>query len=141
MLRLVKFVTPKKNSNGPSFFFVIDYASALNGVKTVFCTIPHMHGWADAFPCFLKQCKKQKVEHFVKVSFLRPTHSFKGVAETARQYRQNVPFVAFHGTCDDIAQKCENTCPVRSMPSPAPFAYKYIENRAIAKHPAVPNGK
>lgn len=85
-----------------------DYVPALKGVKTVFCTIPHMHGWADAFPCFLKQCKKQKVEHFVKVSFLRPTHSFKGVAETARQYRQNVPFVAFHGTCDDILEQAKS---------------------------------
>jgi len=81
-----------------------DYARALVGVKTVFCTMPHMQGWADAFPSFLKECKVKKVEHFVKISFLRPTHSFKGVAETARQYRQNVPFVAFHGTCDDVLE-------------------------------------
>jgi NAD(P)H dehydrogenase (quinone) len=85
-----------------------DYAPALKGVKTVFCTIPHVQGWADAFPHFLKQCKKGKlVEHFVKLSFLRPTHAFQGVAETARQYRQNVPFVAFHGTCDDILEQAK----------------------------------
>jgi uncharacterized protein YbjT (DUF2867 family) len=85
-----------------------DYAPALSGVKTVFCTIPHVQGWADAFPHFLKQCKKGKVEHFVKISFLRPTNSFSGVAQAARQYRQNFPFVAFHGTCDDILEQAKS---------------------------------
>lgn len=67
------------------------YADALKDVKTVFCSLPHIKGWADAFPAFLSECKARKVEHFVKISFLRPTHAFKGVAEIARQYRDNVP--------------------------------------------------
>ena len=37
-----------------------DYARALVGVKTVFCTMPHMQGWTDAFPAFLKECKVMK---------------------------------------------------------------------------------
>ena len=81
----------------------------MEGVKTVFCTLPHIEGWADVFPSFLKSCKTKKIEHFVKLSFLRPTHAFKGVAEIARQYRENVPFVAFHGTCDDILEQAKST--------------------------------
>jgi NAD(P)H dehydrogenase (quinone) len=50
-------------------------------------------------------CKQKKVEHFVKISFLRTTEEFKGVAEIAQMYRDNVPFVAFHGTCDDILEQ------------------------------------
>lgn len=67
------------------------YDTALQGVKTVFCTIPHIRNWSEAFPAFLRQCKTRKIEHFVKISFLRPTHSFKGVARIAKQYRDNVP--------------------------------------------------
>jgi NAD(P)H dehydrogenase (quinone) len=78
-----------------------DYEMALEGVNTVFCTLPHMQGWADVFPAFLRKCKDKKVEHFIKVSFLR-----KG--EVGERYRQNVPFVNFHGTCDDILQQAKN---------------------------------
>jgi len=85
-----------------------DYLVALDGVKTVFCTLPHIEGWADVFPAFLKTCKDKKIEHFVKLSFLRPTHDFKGVAEIAKMYRDNVPFVSFHGTCDDILQQAKS---------------------------------
>jgi NAD(P)H dehydrogenase (quinone) len=84
-----------------------DYDRALDGVKTVLCTLPHIEGWAEVFPSFLKACKAKKVEHFVKLSFLRPTHAFKGVAEVARMYRENVPFVSFHGTCDDILEQAK----------------------------------
>ena len=83
------------------------FDSVLKDVKTVFCSLPHIKGWADAFPAFLRVCKAKKVEHFVKISFLRPTHAFKGVAEIARQYRDNVPFVAFHGTCDDLLEQAK----------------------------------
>jgi NAD(P)H dehydrogenase (quinone) len=82
----------------------LDFEVALSGVKTVFCTIPHVQGWNDVFPAFIKVCKKKKVEHFVKVSFLRPTHEWKGVSTAARQYRESVPFVNFHGTCDDLLE-------------------------------------
>ena len=80
------------------------FTTALKDVKTVFCSLPHIRNWTDAFPAFLRACKLRKVEHFVKISFLRPTHSFKGVAQIAKQYRDNVPFVAFHGTCDDLLE-------------------------------------
>jgi uncharacterized protein YbjT (DUF2867 family) len=65
------------------------YKEALAGVKTVFCTIPHMDHWADVFPNFLLRCKKAKIEHFVKVSFLRHLPHTK----TSQLYRENVPFV------------------------------------------------
>jgi uncharacterized protein YbjT (DUF2867 family) len=65
------------------------YDAALNGVKSVFCTLPHMENWSDIFPAFLRKCKDKKIEHFVKISFLR-----KG--EAAERYRTNVPFVKFH---------------------------------------------
>lgn len=85
-----------------------DFANALDGVKTVFCTLPHIEKWADVFPAFLRACKDMKVEHFVKISFLRPTHEFKGIAEAARMYRERVPFVSFHGTCDDLLEQSKN---------------------------------
>lgn len=74
------------------------HKSTLKGVNTVFCTIPHMDHWADVFPAFLKVCGETKVEHFVKVSFLR-----KGSA--AASYRDHVHFVKFHGTCDDLLEQ------------------------------------
>lgn len=36
------------------------------------------------------------------------SHAFKGVADTARQYRDNVPFVSFHGTCDDLLEHAKS---------------------------------
>ena len=81
----------------------------MTGVKTVFCTLPHIEGWAGVFPSFLKVCKQMKIEHFVKISFLRPINVLsEGVSATARMYRENVPFVAFHGTCDDILEQSKN---------------------------------
>jgi uncharacterized protein YbjT (DUF2867 family) len=77
------------------------FEAALTGVKSVFATIPHKEGWAEVFPTFLKVCKQKKVEHFVKISFLRHT-------EAADQYRAAVPFVKFHGTCDDILEHAKN---------------------------------
>jgi len=85
-----------------------DFAAAVKGCKTVFCTIPHIPHWSDMFPAFIRACKDAKVEHFVKLSFLRSKHNFKGVAEIARQYRDNVPFVSFHGVCDDLLEQTKN---------------------------------
>jgi hypothetical protein len=82
-----------------------DYEKALQGVKTVFCTIPHLENWSEVFPKFLGECKRKKIEFFVKVSFLRQTHAYKGIAEVASQYRDNVPFVSFHGVCDDLLEQ------------------------------------
>jgi len=74
------------------------FGTAVMGVKTVFCTLPHMDHWADVFPAFLATCKQMKVEHFIKISFLRNS-------ETAEKYRLNVPFVRFHSTCDDLLEQ------------------------------------
>lgn len=90
------------------YFILSDFDPALTGVKTVFCTVPHVAGWSDVFPTFLRHCKKKKIEHFIKVSFLRPTHAWKGVAKAAKEYRDSVPFVNFHGTCDDLLEAAKN---------------------------------
>ena len=58
-----------------------------------------MESWAETFPIFLKKSKELKVEHFIKVSFLRNT-------DIAEKYRLNVPFVRFHNTCDDLLEQC-----------------------------------
>ena len=76
----------------------------MDGVATVFCSLLHLEGWSSVFPSFIKMCKKKNVEHFVKISFLRPTHALKGVTAAASQYRESVPFVSFHGTCDDLLE-------------------------------------
>jgi uncharacterized protein YbjT (DUF2867 family) len=83
------------------------FDAALNGVKSVLCTIPHIENWSEAFPAFLTKAKAKKVEHFVKISFLRTTDTYRGVAEVAKMYRENVPFCAFHGTCDDILEQAK----------------------------------
>jgi NAD(P)H dehydrogenase (quinone) len=77
------------------------YKEALSGVKTVFCTLPHMDEWASVFPTWLNACKATKVEHFVKISFLRN--------QAGDEYRKNVPFVKFHSTCDDLLEQAPNS--------------------------------
>lgn len=74
------------------------FQNTVQGVKTVFCTIPHMENWKETFPAFLHDCKTAKVEHFVKISFF-------GAGDVKNPYRKNVPFVKFHGSCDDILEQ------------------------------------
>jgi hypothetical protein len=74
------------------------YGPALDGVKTVFCTFPHIADWGDIFTNFLLVCKSKKIEHFVKLSFFK-------TEQVDNPYRKNVPFVRFHGGCDDILQQ------------------------------------
>jgi NAD(P)H dehydrogenase (quinone) len=69
------------------------YAGVLANVKTVFCSLTHLQGWNEIFPAFVMNCREMKIEHFVKISFL---HNPK--------YRDNVPFCAFHNTCDEFLQ-------------------------------------
>lgn len=71
-----------------------NFQEALRGVKSVFCTIPHMQGWQEVFPAFLAAAKKCKIEHFIKISFFQ--------SDKSNAAYQNVPFVSFHSTCDDI---------------------------------------
>lgn len=100
------------------------YADAVAEVHTVFCSLPHMDHWAEGktlrllgivhrliqtrfsqetavFPTFLRCCKRAKVEHFVKISFFK-------AGDIDNPYRANVPFVKFHGTCDDLLDKPKN---------------------------------
>jgi NAD(P)H dehydrogenase (quinone) len=70
------------------------FRAALAGVKTIFCTIPHMDGWQEVFPAFLTEAKHAKVEHFLKISFFQ--------ADDRHGAYMQVPFVHFHSTCDDI---------------------------------------
>jgi len=76
------------------------FREALSGVKTVFCTIPHMKGWQDVFPAFLTTAKHAKVEHFIKISFFQ--------SDTSNAAYQRVPFVRFHSTCDDMLKLAKN---------------------------------
>jgi len=78
------------------------HKEAVSGVNTVFCTLPHMESWAEVFPNFLTVCKDMKVEHFIKISFLRDL-------EGSDKYRENVPFVRFHSTCDDLLEMAPRT--------------------------------
>lgn len=81
------------------------FESALQGAKTVFCTIPHMDDWVSVFPSFLKACKDMQVQRFVKISFLRNSAA-------ADRYREHVPFVHFHSTCDDLLIKTSEMSPM-----------------------------
>jgi hypothetical protein len=73
------------------------------------CTIPHLGGWAEYFPAFLSAAKTKKVEHFVKVSFLRITDEYKGVTEIAQTYRDNVPVSDFEASLPLLVQTFPNS--------------------------------
>jgi len=78
------------------------YDAALTDVKTVFCSLPRVDDWASVFPAFITKCNEKKVEHFIKISFLRDIAA-------GREYREKVPFVQFHGTCDDLLEQAPLT--------------------------------
>ena len=111
---------------------VEDYTNVLNDVKTVFCNMPHIEGWADYFFKFLEECKVRKVEHFVKTSFLRQTKANLGIAEVARSYREHVPFVEFHGRCDDILEQA---------PSSSRISYTILCTSHLMSTPLIFQGK
>lgn len=68
------------------------YAKALNGAKTVFCTLPHHEGWEKDFDLFLEACEEAEVKHIVKMSFYHANWPVDQV--------QEVPLVNLHGQCD-----------------------------------------
>jgi len=70
------------------------YDRVLKGVKTVFCSLPHMEAHREAFTGFVVSCKEHKIEHFIKISFL---HN--------EQYRKNVPLAHFHNVCDELLEQ------------------------------------
>jgi uncharacterized protein YbjT (DUF2867 family) len=101
-----------------------DFAAAVAGVRTVFCSMPHMDLWDDVFPTFVDTCKKAKVEHFVKISFFQ-------AGDIENPYRQTVPFVEFHGTCDDILANAQND---------SSFSYTILAPSHIMATPLIQEG-
>jgi NAD(P)H dehydrogenase (quinone) len=88
------------------------YCAALQGVKTVFCVVPHHEGWADHFPVFFDTCRQNGVEHFVKISFyhaLTSTRTFvmKGFNIAIRGDNPfcRVSLIKKHGNCDEKIMK------------------------------------
>lgn len=72
----------------------VTYATALDNVKTVVCTVPYTMDWHKHFPAFLKACEKAGVRHFIKLSFYH--------ARRSGDPFQEVPLVKQHGDCDDL---------------------------------------
>ena len=70
------------------------YAAALQGIKSVLCTIPYQQGWSQHFPAFIKACKVAGVKHIVKLSFYHANASNDSLF-------QNVPLVREHAACDE----------------------------------------
>ena len=70
------------------------YSAALQGIKSVLCTIPYQQGWSQHFPAFIKACKVAGVKHIVKLSFYHANASNDSLF-------QNVPLVREHAACDE----------------------------------------
>jgi len=91
-----------------------DFATALCGVRTVFCDIPTDHeNWQSHFPVFLEACRKAGVKHFVKLSFFHALdktriHIMKNfhVSLPAENEFTRVPLIKMHGDCDELLIKC-----------------------------------
>jgi len=83
------------------------FAKALEGVKTVFCVMPHHENWEKQFNSFLDACRVAGVKNFVKLSFY---HALTSQAETMRNFATatsaddpflKVPLVQMHRACDE----------------------------------------
>lgn len=88
------------------------YSTALQGVKTVFCVVPHHKGWEKHFPVFFDTCRRSGVEHFVKLSFYHAltstrAHVMRGfsVALPENNPFQRVRLIKRHGDCDEKVVK------------------------------------
>eukprot|EP01082_Thalassiosira_pseudonana_P011879 g10827.t1 g10827 contig4:2643876-2645031(+) len=95
------------------------YASALEGVKIVFASLPYVDNWAKNFPAFLHACEKSGVQYFVKVSFF---HSRR----TDELY-QNVPLIELHGQCDKLLASSK-------IPYTILSASHFMSNALVAHH-------
>lgn len=82
------------------------FSSALDGVKIVFCELPYIVNWAQAFPAFLRACEKAGVEYFVKVSFYH--------ARNENEIYQKANFVRLHAACDDLLSRSSIPCTILS---------------------------
>ena len=83
------------------------YGPALLGVKTVFCTMPHLVDGVDKFHAFTNACKNAGVKNFVKLSF---SHALISEADTMKGFAMandkedpylKVPFIRMHRQCDE----------------------------------------
>jgi uncharacterized protein YbjT (DUF2867 family) len=87
------------------------YKSALEGVKTVFCVIPHNENWETQFKTFLAVAKAAGVKNIVKLSFYHALSSeadtmmnFANTQSTADPFHK-IPLVLMHRTCDSMLMK------------------------------------
>ena len=87
------------------------FAKALEGVKTVFCVLPHRDNWEQQFSSFVDACRAAGVKNFVKLSFC---HALSSQAETMRKFATatrsddpffKVPLVLMHRACDEKLMK------------------------------------
>jgi uncharacterized protein YbjT (DUF2867 family) len=76
------------------------YETALQDIRTVFCTPPHHEGWDLEFELFLKACQKADVKHIVKVSFCRASESVLD-----HSLLEQVPLIKKHFACDELLMK------------------------------------
>lgn len=83
------------------------YKEALEGIKYVFCSMPHHSaGWDEYFPKFIKACKAAGVAHIVKLSFYHAVKCQSEIMRTAGMASRvddpflQVPLIQKHGYCD-----------------------------------------
>ena len=67
------------------------FENALQGVKSVLCTVAYTKDWKKHFPAFLEACKTAGVKHIVKLSFYNPHEAF-----------HEVPLVKVHAEMDEL---------------------------------------
>ena len=110
------------------------YARALVGIKTVFCTMPHITDGLEKFRLFTRACQTAGVKHVVKLSF---THAMVSEADTmvgmgmARDKNDpflRVPLVRMHRACDQRLMKLGHAS---SLHYTILFASHFMSNPAV----------
>lgn len=82
------------------------YDKALEGVKSVFISLPHLDNWEQNFQTFMDKAKAAGVQNFVKLSFYHALASASdGMASFGHMHRTDdpflmVPLVNMHRECD-----------------------------------------
>ena len=85
------------------------YSNAVQGAKTVFCVVPYHRGSVKRFHAFFDACRKNGVNHFVKLSFYNALastrmNSILGARRVDSPFRR-VPLIKMHGDCDERIMK------------------------------------
>jgi NAD(P)H dehydrogenase (quinone) len=88
------------------------YSEAVQGAKMVFCVVSPHKGCVKRFHAFFDACRKNGVEHFVKLSFYNALAStrmyvMKGfnIAHRVDNPFCHVPLIKMHGDCDEMIIK------------------------------------